>query len=203
MAGHDMSMERWPDYRLLREASKGNTDAFNEFCVRSLPSLHRFVKHQCLQYNVSPSLVEDFCNDAIVRAIERIKAIKESGQPPLPRASVAWLKQIALNAIRDWRRRSYRYVTLDDFDELEAEPIIGAEESAEFEEIRKFVNWLIPNEREIIEMVLVEKLGIAEAGKRLNLESWAAYKTYERGIGHLRDLLEQHGQHLLSWINGG
>src|SRR5687768_10157439 len=101
-------MERWPDDRLLRAANKGDTDAFVTFCCKRLPSLLKYVRYQCRTQGVPTDHAEDLCHDAIVRAVEHIDSCKEHGDRPLPRVSVAWLKQIAFNVIRDWRRKNLR-----------------------------------------------------------------------------------------------
>ena len=61
-----------------------------------------------------------------------------------------------------------------------------------WEEYRKFFDWLPPNQRDMLEYVLIEGMDITDAGDLLNLKSSAAYKTYERGLKHLKELIEQH-----------
>src|SRR5262245_23295339 len=128
----DNHRDRWTDERLLREANRGDTQAFTEFCVRRLPTLLRYLKYQCSEQNVSPDLAEDFCHDAIVRAVEHINSCKEHGDRPLPTVSVAWLKQIAFNVIRDWRRRN-NLVTFVDEIEQEAQDGLSYDDIEESE----------------------------------------------------------------------
>lgn len=185
-------MERWPDDKLLRSASGGNTDAFQIFCVRTLPSLHRYVKYQCRQRRVDVNLAEDFCHSTLIRAIDHINSCKEDGCRPLPTVSVAWIKQIAFNLIRTWQRDNKRMSFVEDV-YVESRRSVSAEDIDEYEEILKFFQWLNDNERDMLEMVFVNQLSIVEAGERINLNKWAAYKTYERGLCTLRDLLQEHG----------
>jgi RNA polymerase sigma factor (sigma-70 family) len=192
-------IERWTDERLLREANAGNTDAFAVFCVRSLPSLRRYVRFQLRRHELPVDLMDDFCHESIIKAIDYINSCKVDGGRPLPSVSVAWIKQIAFNAIRDFRRRDARVAFVPELI-AEARKATSLEEIEEYEEIVKFFQWLGQNEQDMLEMVLVEHLSIVDAGTRINLEKWAAYKTYERGLQHLRDLLKEHGSKLPSWV---
>jgi RNA polymerase sigma factor (sigma-70 family) len=192
-------MERWADDRLLREANAGNTDAFAMFCVRSLPSLRRYVKYQLIELGVAADLVDDFCHDAIIKAVNYINNCKSHGGRPLPSVSVAWVKQIAFNSIHDFRRKNTRMEFVEELVE-EARSETNTEDIEEYEEILKFFQWLGANERDMLELVLVEGMSIVDAGERINLKSAAAYKTYERGLASLRDLLREHGSFLPSWM---
>jgi RNA polymerase sigma factor (sigma-70 family) len=187
------SMERWPDDRLLRAANRGDTEAFSFFCVKSLPGLRRYVRFQCAEQAAPIDLAEDFCHDVIIRAVGHINSCKEHGDRPLPKVSVAWLKQIAFNVICDWRRRNGR-ITLSDQLEPEAPPSLSPDEIDEYEEILKYFNWLNGNERDMLELVLMDGMDIVEAGEHLNLKKANAYKTYERGLARIRDLCREHGR---------
>ncbi len=193
----DSSMERWPDDRLLREANRGNTKAFVQFCVRSLPSLRRYVRFQLFELDVPSDLVDDFCHDAILRAVDHINSCREHGDRPLPSVSVAWIKQIAFNAIKDWQRKNKRLEFVADI-APESRTTTTPDEVDEYEEIVKFFQWLSPNEHDMLDMVFVGQMPIVDAGECLNLSKAAAYKTFERGLQHLRDLLQEHGKFMPS-----
>lgn len=192
-------VEHWPDARLIREANRGNTQAFVTLCVRSLPSLLRYARFQCNSLGVPIDLADDFCHDAIIKAVDHINSCKEHGHRPLPCVSVAWLKQIAFNTIRDWMRRDSRFTQVDEI-EVEARPTVSVDDVEEYEEILKFFDWLGPNERDMLEMVLVDGKDVVEAGAEINLAKWAAYKTYYRGLEHLRDILQEHGTFAPAWL---
>ncbi len=92
----------------------------------------------------------------------------------------------------DWLRKAGRLEFADEV-EIIAKPEPSLADAEEHEEILKFMNWLQPNERDILELVYVEEMDVVEAGERLGLAKWAAYKTYQRALTHLRDLLTEHG----------
>jgi RNA polymerase sigma factor (sigma-70 family) len=195
-AGHESSRERWSDEVLLREASLGDTEAFRVFCVRSLPSLMRFAEYQCDRLGLSQGFAEDFCHDAIIKAISYLKT-RANDPESMPAISVAWLNQIVYNLIRDFRRRSAKStaLTAEMEEDLAASPS-SDERSADVEEIVKYFQWLQPNQRDMLELVLLKGMTIRSAGKQLHINEAAAYKTYERGLTCLRDLLVEHGEHV-------
>lgn len=191
MADH-LDIERWPDDRLLREASNGNEAAFGVFCVRAIPGIRRYVRLQCKSFDIPNDLVGDFSSQTILRALTHVQACREHGNRPFPKVSFAWLRQIAYNVIIDWCRQSKRLVFMNDFD-VEAPPLPCLEDIEEQEEILKFFTWLTDNERDMLEMVWVEELNVVEAGAKLGLSQWASYKAHQRAMAHLRDLLQEHG----------
>ncbi len=186
-------MERWPDDRLLRAASRGNAAAFETLCVKRLPSLLKYVRYQCRSWELPSNLAEDLCQDTFIRAVECLAASRENGGRPLPKFSVAWLKQIAFNLMKDWRRKNRRVTFVEAVVET-SRPEINPDIVEEYEEIVKFFQWLGDDHRDMLEMVLVEGKGIVEAGDMLGLNKWAAYKAYERALGALRDLHREHGR---------
>lgn len=183
------SMERWSDDRLLREASNGNEDAFGVFCVRAIPALRRYVRFQCRSRDVPNDLVTDFCQQTLSRAIEHVRTNRPGSLPKVP---AAWLNRIAHNLIADWCRRERKMSFFDDI-EIEAPETSAFEDDEEQEQILKFFTWLSDNDRDLLEMVLVEELTIEEAGSRIGLNKWGAHKAYQRALAHLRDLLKEHG----------
>lgn len=187
--------ESLPDDYLLREASNGNDDAFRQFCVRSMPSLLRYCEYQCRRSRI-PSGASDFCQEAIQRALDYVSSCRDPGGRPLPKVSVAWLKQIAYNCIRDWVRKEKRVSFVDKFVgtlEREVPEEASLEEVEEQEKILKFFDWLRADDREILELVLVKEMSIVDAGESVGLSQDASYKAYQRALQRLQDLLVEHG----------
>jgi RNA polymerase sigma factor (sigma-70 family) len=185
-------IDRWPEDRILREASQGNEEAFGVFCERSLPSLYRYVRNQCRRRGIPEDLANDFCHEAVIRALDCIRACAAGAIRPFPVVSQAWLSKIAINAMHDWGRRERKFVLVSQI-ELEARQEPCPETTREYEEIIKFFNWLPSREREILELVFVGEKSIADAGAELNLSQANSYKVFQRALELLRDLLAQHG----------
>jgi RNA polymerase sigma factor (sigma-70 family) len=194
-----MQMERWPDEKLLQEANRGNTNAFLVFCVKKLPSLLRYVRYQCRSNALPTCLAEDFCHDAILKALDSIKSWQEEHDSSFPGISVAWVKKIACHLVLDWGRKNRRIQVSGSVDP-EAPTTLSPDDAEEHEEIRKFLEWLGDNEREMLELVYIQGMAIQEAGEYLNLDKWAAYKTHERALEHLHDLLIEHSKCIPSWM---
>ena len=180
-------MDRWPDDELLREARGGNNDAFVVFCTRVLPSLKRYVEYQCREKDIPRHHADDFCQESMLRAVEFIKTHDDP-----PRHAVAWLKRIASNLIVDFERRRGRITFTAAAAEFEYVAETTSQE--EIEEALEFFQWLKPVDRELLELIYVEQLGVIEAGQRLGLGKWSALKKHSRALQTLRDLIELHGR---------
>jgi RNA polymerase sigma factor (sigma-70 family) len=180
-------MDRWPDDELLREARGGNNDAFVVFCSRVLPSLKRYVEYQCREKDIPRHHADDFCQEAILRAVEFIKTHDDP-----PRHAVAWVKRIASNLIVDFERRRgrIRFTAAPS----EFEDLVETNSQDELEEALEFFQWLKPEDRELLELIYIEQLTVEEAGQRLGLGKWNALKKHTRALQTLRDLIELHGQ---------
>ncbi len=89
---------------------------------------------------------------------------------------MAWINQIAFNLMRDFRRRNTRIQIVDEMAIEDYRHTLSPDDIEEYEEILKFFQWLSANERDMLEMVLVEGAGIVDAGARINLDKWASYK---------------------------
>lgn len=179
-------MSRWSDDQILREANKGNEDAFLFFCGRVLPSLYRRINNQCRRYGISSDLAEDFCHDAVLKALNSIR------QTVAIEVSEAWIFRIAVNILLDWIRREQQVSFVCDI-EVQAKVEKSLEDLEELEEIRKFFNWLPDRERDMLELVLVDEKTIIEAGSQIGLSQPHSYKVYHAGLEKLRDLLVEHG----------
>jgi RNA polymerase sigma factor (sigma-70 family) len=191
----DLPMEQWPDDRLLREAHGGNPEAFTVFCVRSLPGLIRYLRSQCAQRGIPQDLARDFAQDTLMRALRQLREFEASAARPLPKVSVAYLFQIGVNVCRDWVKKNRRVKAFEHIEDLPQEHRISPAEQDRYEEALEFLNYLDSRDRELVELVLMEQMSVAEAGERLDMEKWAAYKAYERAIERIRDLIREHGKY--------
>src|SRR5262249_43060406 len=144
--------------------------------------------------NVPRDLAKDFASEVVVRALQQLRASKEDGED-LPKISLAWLLQIGRHLIIDWVRRDTRRSAVHQIlgDRLEADAPTQ-DQLEKYEEVLEYFNWLPDNEREILELVLISGLSPPEAGERMGLAKWAAYKAYARALEHLRDIIEQYGR---------
>jgi RNA polymerase sigma factor (sigma-70 family) len=157
-----------------------------------LPSLYRYVRNQCRKRGIPEDLAQDFCHEAVIRAITCIRGCAAGEIRPFPSVSQAWLKRIAVNVLKDWGRRERRVVFVKEL-EIESRTDVAPEDALEREEILKFFTWLPERERDMLELVFVNEKTIAEAGAQLNISHANSYKVFQRALELLRDLLAEHG----------
>jgi RNA polymerase sigma factor (sigma-70 family) len=192
--GPDVSrMQKWSQEELLSAAVGGNREAFGIFCVRVLPNLIRYLEHHCRQLGVPVHQAHDFAQEAITKALCHIRGL--GGRCPPRKFGVAWLNSIGYHLVVDWTRSNHRQQKARQaLKQVRVEAQAATRTSEDIEEIREFFDWLSPNEQELIELMLIKGLSAVEAGKEMNLSQAAAYKTFERAITRLRDLVEMHGK---------
>jgi RNA polymerase sigma factor (sigma-70 family) len=186
-------MECWSQEDLLRAAHRGDAEAFTVFCVRVLPGLRRYLEFQCRELGVPTDLADDFAQDTFVRALGHIQRQESSESSPRTRVSTAWLQRIGYNLIVDWARANQRHQKAQSALQQAKPSSLTQQERDEREELLKFVGWLPDNEKEMLELVLLKGLHPLEAGETMGLGNAAAYKTYERAVKHVRDLIQEHG----------
>lgn len=193
------ALDQMTDEELLRAARQGSVQAFETFCVRSLPRLRRYLRFQCGATGVPVDLAADFAQDTLTKALQWIRDQEKRPEPGPLRVSFSWLMRIGSNTVIDWIRKNHRSVNMC-MEAQPAAPTTDRETKERCEEVLKYFNMLGPDYGEMLELVLLENLGIVEAGERLGLSKDAAYKRYERGIAQLRDFLHEHGE--MTWGAG-
>ncbi len=167
------------DGELLKAATEGNESAFWQFCVRSLPTLLRVVRLRCRYAGVSLDLAQDAAQEAIVRAVKWLR------EHPGTQLSLGWLIKTATNLVFDWGREKIRQGQYVDktrhnaaYDEShpaqDASDVLAAFES------------LSADDREILELVLLDGYTPKKASEILGINLWTTYKRYERALSRLR-----------------
>lgn len=180
------------DEELLRAAQHGSADAFSAFCVRTLPTLVRRLRYECRALGIPVDQADDLAQATVVRAISHLQ-LYEADRGFCPELSPGWLFQIGHNLAIDWlrknRRESRRLKEIVNVRKAQAPDKADTERR---EETLKFFRWLTPGEQDILEKVLLNGLSVLEAGRQLEISDDAAYKSYERAVKHLRDLIREH-----------
>ena len=155
--------ESWSSARLIEEAIlNGDNHAFAVFCERSLPPLRIHLSNVCRSFRISRSLVDDFCNDTIVKVLDYVKDLQNSTpkhyENPI-RDTDAWLRTIATNTVLDFARRVSRLPhTPLTYEPPQPEPL-SVEEVFELEEA---LDCLTPREKQVIKYIYFEELSVAK-----------------------------------------
>lgn len=118
------------DEELVRVASRGDTDAFNELVARWERPIHALA-YRTLGRDED---ARDVCQEAFLRAFRGLKRFKGEAK------FSSWLYRITLNLCRDWLRRHRRVGFVqqpDDFDPGELASVDPINETAEGMIIRR------------------------------------------------------------------
>jgi RNA polymerase sigma-70 factor (ECF subfamily) len=170
-----------PDSDLLRGAIEGDESAFAAFCVRSLPTLLRYLTHTCRRLDLSASLAEDAAQEAFLRATH----LRRTDPGAFRSLSLGWLIRVGQNLIIDWARRGRKSHATPDVDAVAADP---PEEGFD-DELFRALERLSSDDRLILELVVIEERPFPEVASRLGISLDAAYKRHQRALSRLRDLL--------------
>jgi len=169
-----------PDSDLLRGAIEGDVASFAGFCIRSLPTVLRYLSHMCRTLSIPVSLAEDAAQEAFLRATEwRCKH-------PESNLSLGWMIRVGQNALRDWARHGRRSISLADLDWLLSAPLPASELDTD---LWQALERLSTTDRTLLEMILIEELEFSDVARRLGINLMAVYKRYQRAMNRLRQLM--------------
>lgn len=104
-------MDRADEQRWLRQAQRGDAEAFAELYRAHVQAIYRYIIHRVNDAH----LAEDLTADVFTRALQGLAHYQDQGKP-----FVAWLYRIAQARVIDHYRRSGRRPVESD---VEAEPI--------------------------------------------------------------------------------
>jgi RNA polymerase sigma factor (sigma-70 family) len=173
------------DVELLRE-SRRRPDAFVDVCERHASDLAGWLRRE-----VGPVIAEDLLAETFSRAWFRRRRFRDPGTG----SAGPWLQGIARNLVRDYRRRgaietrALRRLGLP----------VGGEHSAfaetddrvtaeiEYEGVGAFVAELPAEQREALELRVVDELSYDEIGSRLAINAITARTRVHRALKSLRN----------------
>jgi len=167
---------------LRSETRDRETIAFSDFCVHTMPSLLRIMDHSCRRLGVSPSFAEDAVQEAFIRGIRQYH--DDPTKMPLP-----WLVRVGQNFLHDQARRERRWHSSDELAQIPECPDEENHHGFDDELWAAFAK-LRPDDRTIIELILLEDLAPEAVAPRLGISLEATYKRYQRALKRLRELLE-------------
>lgn len=146
MLDEDAELIRFDDARLSRGLKAGDLRLWGEFCKIYAIPLYRFTAARC----ELPLSAEDIAQEALTIAVERI------GDFDAKKGALwSWLCGIALNKIREGRRRLIRDLRLHDG--LAAEPPHDrSEETIPSPDIHRVLSLLHPRHQEVLILKYLE-----------------------------------------------
>jgi RNA polymerase sigma factor (sigma-70 family) len=171
---------------LFHAVSRGDEAAFTTFCVQALPPLLHTLSRRCRDF----SLPADFAQDAAQEALAR--GLRHLAQDPAHTISLPWLVTVGTRWLCDRARqqRRQRSAGAAGLEELPAPPSREHPSPEQLEQVMGGLERLEPEDRDILQLVLIQEVPVAEAAGQLRLGLSTAYKRYRRALANLRQLLE-------------
>jgi len=169
----ETELERFEDVRLSRGLKAGDRHLWGEFCASYSIPLYRFTAARC----DSSLSAEDLAQEALATAVERIDDfdVKKGALWP-------WLCGIALNKIREGRRRLNRELRLRKGLASEI-PDERPEETKPARDIHQVLSLLHPRHQEILIMKYLEGRSQRDIASQLHLGE----KAVESRLTRARD----------------
>jgi RNA polymerase sigma-70 factor (ECF subfamily) len=130
---------------------------------------------------------EDIAGEVFSKALDSLKSYQERGVP-----MQAWLFRIAHNLVIDYfrKRQKRKTVSIDDVEiEGGTNPAIVAERNMEIEQVKKGMEQLTREQREVLMLRFFGGLSSREAGRVLNKSDGAVREMQRAAIEKLRNLL--------------
>jgi RNA polymerase sigma-70 factor, ECF subfamily len=135
---------------------------------------------------------DDLVQEVFLRVIRHAGSLRSTDRPE------AWLFQIARNALRDSlrarQRRDGRHDSVENDDDLAAEPDAAAERAAEAELapcLTSMVNRLPEPYRTAITLTTVNGISQADAARQIGISNSGMKSRVQRGRDRLREMLVQ------------
>ncbi|WP_216599912.1 sigma-70 family RNA polymerase sigma factor [Sphingomonas sp. AP4-R1] len=166
-------------------AQDGDGDAYNRLLKSMIPAIRRMAGRRI----GDPCLVEDVVQDVLL-AVHRVRHTYDPARPILP-----WLQAItaarAIDALRRCGRRAGRETIDEKALAAEADPaaLTRMEDFAMAGELDRFLGVLPDRQREVVEMVRLREMSLADAAEASTLSVPAIKSLLHRAFLKLR----QHG----------
>jgi RNA polymerase sigma-70 factor (ECF subfamily) len=172
---------------LIERASRGDDAAISRLYEMHFERISRYVA-----YRVPDSEVEDITAGVFVRMLEGLPDFEYTGAP-----FEAWLYRIAQARVADFYRKRNRQREEDIPEHLQAEGQLPEEkllQAYEFASVRKALNQLSDNERDLLLLRFVERKSHRDVAEILDKSEAATRTMQHRALTKLADLLEADGK---------
>lgn len=181
-------MERAEEQRLLRQAKRGDAEAFAQLYRAHVQTIFRYI-----YYRVSDTLLaEDMTGDVFTRALKDIGGYQERGKP-----FVAWLYSIAHARIVDHYRRAGRRPAESDLDDAVV-PVESNMDSSMLrrqaaQELRKAIAKLTDDQQQVIILRFIEGYRLEQVAQVMGKNANAIKALQHRALRSLANRLQRAG----------
>ncbi len=181
-------MERAEEQRLLRQAQRGEAEAFAQLYRAHVQAIFRYIAHRVSD----PPLAEDMTADVFTRALEAMPKYRDQGKP-----FIAWLYRIAHARVIDHYRRTSRRPAASDVDD-ELLPITPDMDTAMLRRqaartLRMAISGLTDDQQQVVILRFIEGHRIETVAEMLGKQPNAIKALQFRALRALAGRLERAG----------
>jgi RNA polymerase sigma factor (sigma-70 family) len=175
-----MREQEWAEW--MRNAMKGDTQAYHRFLGAVTPHLRAMARRRCNQFGAPASEAEDVVQEVLL-AVHLKRATWDPDRPIGP-----WLSAIVRNKLIDSLRRRGRHVNVPIEDVIAT---LEAEEQGDGLDRMDAVNMLErlkDPQRDIVRSISLEGAGVRETAERLKMSEGAVRVALHRALKSLAAL---------------
>ena len=168
----------------VRQAQKGDVQAFQHLWESSWPRMKRLAAHLC----ADSAQADDLVQATFIQAWKALPTLRE------PAAFMGWLRRILVNRTRDFWRPQKPVESLDAEDSFEAddlEPLVheAMDVQERQEAVRRAVASLPEAQRSVVALYYLEEMEVLEVAATLDLPKGTVLSRLSRGREALRSRL--------------
>jgi RNA polymerase sigma-70 factor (ECF subfamily) len=191
------ALNRVEEQQLVRQAQKGDSDAFATLYQAHVQAIYRYVVHRV----TDPQLAEDLTGDVFTKAIKGLASYRDEGNPFL-----AWLYRIAHARVIDYYRRQGRRPTEADVDEMPIPIEVDLDTPMLRQQIAELLRGamaaLTDEQQQVLLMRFVDGMKLEEVAQVLGKNANAIKALQHRALRALASRLERQGVDIESIITG-
>ncbi|MDO8429824.1 MAG: RNA polymerase sigma factor [bacterium] len=169
----------------IKEAMRGNKEAFGLLYDHYLPKIYRFIFLKV----TNKKETEDLCHEVFLSAWQNIHNYRHKGFP-----FSSWLYQIAKNAVIDFYRTSKKNLQIEMVDEellkFDSQNPENLNTILELEKVRKIISSLKPDYQDVLIMKFIEDLSHEEIAVALDKSEGAVRLIQYRALKELKSIYE-------------
>lgn len=190
-------MDRAEEQRLLRQAQRGDADAFAALYRDNVQAVFRYVAHRVYDYR----LAEDLTADVFTRALEGLSSYRSQGKP-----FIAWLYRIAHDRVIDHYRRVDRRPKESDIENetipFETDMDAGMLRRQAARALRQAITELTDDQQQVVILRFIEGYRIETVAEIMGKQPNAIKALQFRALRSLAGRLQRSGFNLDSILAG-
>ncbi len=172
------------DSQLVKAAAKGDEKAFSQLVERHYKALTMTL----LAYVKDPEDARDICQQAILKAYERLSSLLDSA------SFKSWLYRIAINAANDHLKKKRKVLWADNLSEIpesrEPSSFEKLKTAQQTSRVREAIDKLPEKQRIIVALRIYEDMDYRQISQVLTCEPSTARANFFHAIKSLKRILE-------------